>query len=158
MLCAPGTGPFKAGKLDSYAGLSSQTNLLLLINEDDRVVGEEFQYHIFETADQVRRRNLLIQRADDHGEPAISATHSESYAVDMAFDTGTRSPSALRALRMGEPGPVDYLGYWKLLDGLIDCVNSGENCEYAFGATPRQQSLGVWSDGEPIKPLEVVRW
>jgi pimeloyl-ACP methyl ester carboxylesterase len=157
MLCAPGTGPFKAGKLDSYDGLPRQTNLLLLINENDRVVGEKFQFRIFETARQVQRRNLLIQRADDYGTPSISATHSECYAVDMAFDSGTRSPSALRALRIGEAGPVDYYAYWKLLDGMIDCVNSGNNCNYAFGATALQRSLGEWSDGRPVEPLDVVR-
>jgi len=155
MLCAPGTGPFRAGRLDSYEAMPSCTNLLMVINEEDNVVGQDFQYKIFETAKYSERRNLLIQHPDDYGYPSISATHSECYAVDLEFDTGTRTPSARRALGMGDPGPLDYFGYWKLLDALIDCVNTGDNCSYAFGATEQQMHLGTWSDGQEIRPFEV---
>ena len=51
---------------------------------------------------------------------------------------------------------MDYNGYWKLFDALQDCTLNEENCNIAFGDTPEQRSLGNWSDGTPIKPLEVT--
>lgn len=149
-LCAPGTGPFKAGKLDSYEVLPADLNLLVMVNEKDFIVGDEMGVKIFETATNTPRRNLIRQVIDsDNG---ISAGHNEAYAVDEDFDSGHLNYTAKKALRIGRTNAIDYYGYWKLFDALIDCSRNGAYCEYAFGDTPEQRNLGILDGME----LEIV--
>ncbi len=152
-LCAPGTGPFKAGKLESYDVLPSDLNLLVMVNERDYIVGDEMGVKIFETATNTPTRNLIRQHTDpDNG---ISAGHNETYCVDETFDSGHLNYTAKKALRISQTNAVDYYGYWKLFDALIDCSRNGNNCEYAFGNTTQQKSLGT-VDNALIKGLEVI--
>ena len=152
-LCAPGTGPFKAGRLDSYAGLPTDLKLLVMVNENDYIVGDEMGVKIFETATNTPYRNLIRQQTDS--ENGISAGHNESYCVDEAFDSGHLNYTAKKALRITKTNAVDYYGYWKLFDALIDCSRNGQHCEYAFGNTTQQRSLGV-VEGGSLKKLEVI--
>ena len=152
-LCAPGTGPFKAGKLDTYSNLPTDLKLLVLVHENDYVVGDELGKKVFETATNTPQRNLLIQHKDAENE--VSAGHNETYCVDKAFDSGVRNYTAKRALRITKTNAVDYYGYWKLYDALRACACSGKYCEYAFGNTPQQRSLGM-KDGRVLRELEVV--
>ena len=152
-LCAPGTGPFKAGKLDSYATLPKDLNLLIMVNENDYIVGDELGLKIFETAVNTRQRNLIRQQIDY--ENGISAKHNETYCVDETFDSGHHNYTAKKALRISRTNAVDYYGYWKLFDALIDCSRNGRNCEYAFGDTSYQRSLGFSEEGKALKPLEI---
>ena len=153
-LCAPGTGPFKAGKLESYEKLSKDLNLLIMVNENDYIVSDEMGVKIFETAINTPQRNLIRQYPDY--ENGISAAHNETYCIDEAFDTGNRNYTAKKALRISKVNAVDYYGYWKLFDALMDCSREGKNCHYAFGDTPEQKSLGTLATGKTLKELEVT--
>ncbi len=155
MLCSPGTGPFNGARLDSYEAMPADTRLLVIVSEDDHVVGDELGKLIFETATDTPQRNLLRQSADRHGEPDVTAGHNQSYALYKPFDNGEHNISYFRALRVATTDPMDYNGYWKLFDALLACTREGAYCDYAFGDTFEQRSLGLWSDGHPIKPLEV---
>ena len=152
-LCAPGTGPFKAGKLEDYTAMPEDLKLLVMVNQKDYIVGDEMGVKIFETAINTPNRNLIRQYTDPKN--GISAGHNETYCVDEAFDSGHRNYTAKKALRITQTNAVDYYGYWKLFDALIDCSRNGENCNYAFGNTVQQRSLGVFA-GEALKELEVT--
>ena len=156
LLCAPGTGPLNGARLESYAAMPADTRLLVLVSVNDHVVGETMGRLIFETAVNTPHRNFIRQHPDEHGEPAISSGHNESYALDSAFDAGIHNMSYHRALGVARNDAVDYYGYWKLLDALMQCVRSNEYCDTAFGNTPAQRSLGEWSDGQPVRELEVI--
>ena len=153
LLCSPGTGPFNGGRLKSYEAMPADTKLVVMAGEGDWVVGDKFARLVFETATNTPERNLLYQYRDPRG---IGAGHSQSYSVDLAFVTGRRNPTIRRALRRGGPNAVDYYGYWKILDGLIRCLESGHFCRYALGDTLEQRLLGFWNDGRPVEPLEVI--
>lgn len=154
-VCAPGTGPFKAGKLDDYSILPKDLNLLVMVNENDYIVGDEMGVKIFETATHISNRNLIRQKSDDDND--ISAGHNETYCVDETFDSGHHNYTAKKALRISETNAVDYFGYWKLFDALIDCSREGRNCAFAFGNTTQQRSLGLATDGSSsIKDLEII--
>ena len=156
MLCSPGTGPFRGGLLDDYKSMPSTTKLLVLVSEDDKTVGDKIGRLVYETAINVKNRNLLRQFEDKHGKPKITAGHNESYALDTSFDSGDWNVSTKRANKKGTVDAMDYYGYWKLFDALLDCAQMGNNCHFAFGNTPQQRSLGVWSDGTQIKEFEVL--
>ncbi len=152
-LCAPGTGPFKAGKLSTYEAMPADIKLLVIVNEKDYTVGDEMGVKIFETATNTPHRNLIRQQLDSDNN--ISAGHNESYCVDKAFDSGHLNYTAKKALRITKTNAVDYYGYWKLFDAVIDCSRNGQNCEYAFGNTTQQRSLGMIAGGT-LKELEVI--
>ena len=152
-LCAPGTGPFKASRLDSYQQLPEELLMLVMVQEKDYVVGDDMGKRIFETATNTPRRNLIRQYADS--ENGISANHNETYCVDTAFDTGVRNYTTKKALRITETNAIDYYGHWKLFDALLTCTRKRQYCEYAFGDTPQQHSLGI-VNGKALKKLEVL--
>lgn len=155
LLCAPGTGPMNGAKLDNYSRMPADTKLLIVNSNDDRVVKEKFQRTIFNTAIHTQQRNFLKLHADEHGNPPVKAHHNACYSLDEAFDCGLRNPTIYRSYLVGQTNAVDYYGFWKWGDALIDCVRAGENCEFGFGNTPEQRSLGTWADGKKIKEMEV---
>ena len=154
-LVSPGTGPLKGGRLSSYEGLAEDLKLLVITSTGDRVVGDEFGRLVYETATNTTERNYLVQDRDDHGSPAVSNGHNESYSLNLAYDNGATNWTSKRARRIGHTGAVDYFGYWKLYDALLVYTRTSKQRAYAFGDTPEQRSLGVWADGTAIKPLWV---
>ncbi|MFK8103790.1 MAG: hypothetical protein AB8G15_14745 [Saprospiraceae bacterium] len=156
MMVSPGSGPFRGGRLDSYEGLDEDLKLLIMVSDNDHIVGDSFGELVFASAKQVKQRNFIRQYADDHGKPKVSAGHNESYSLYTNFDSGLHNITAKRAKRKSKLDAVDYYGYWKLFDGLLNCTRSGSDCEFAFGNTPEQISLGNWSDGQAVRPLEVI--
>lgn len=157
LLAEPGSGPFKGARLDDYAQLPTDLNLLVVVGEDDYVVGEEFGRLVFETAVNTPNRNLVVQRRDTTNfQRWILATHSEPYAYDLDFDIGLRNYTAKRVLMTSRLNEVDFFCYWKLTDALLAFTRTGQHGAVAFGNTPEQRFLGYWPDGRPIRELEVV--
>ena len=156
MLVSPGTGPFKGGRLEDYKEMPEDMKLLIIVIEDVHIVVDKLGRTIFNTAVNTPERNLLIQYADSYGEPGISAGHNESYSLDKDFDSGVRNVSSKRAEHISRLDAVDYYAYWKLFDALMETTRSGHYYEYAFGNTPEQTHMGQWSDGTPVRPLEVI--
>jgi acetyl esterase/lipase len=156
MLCSPGSGRLSGGVLESYEAMPPDILLLIMVSVNDRVVGEEFGRRVFAEAIHTPNRNLLVQYPDERGEEQfVTAGHNESYAPDLAFDTGMRNVTAKRALRIGRVDAIDWFGYWKLFDALLACSREGAFCDTALGDTPEQCSLGCWINGEPIRPLDI---
>jgi len=85
------------------------------------------------------QRDFVSLVSDDHGQPSLSAVHF----VPL---TDPRPPNPVVFL-----DALDWYGTWKLTDALMACAFAGEWCEYAFGDTPEQRFMGVWSDGVPVK-------
>lgn len=156
LLCAPGTGPFKGGLLESYEGMPKDAILLIINSINDHVVGEKLGRFIFETATNTPKRNLIRLIPDDHGEPAITSGHNESYAFDPAFDGGINNVSTKRAYHTAVTNATDYYVFWKLLDAIVDCSLENNNCHIALGSTPEQKNMGSWSDGQAITLVEVI--
>ncbi len=156
MLCSPGSGPFKGAVLEDYSGLPLDSRMLITVSERDHVVGDKFAKKVFQTSPQLKKRNLLRQFGDKHGEPRITAGHNECHGLDKALDGDIHNISTRKAIRNARTNPVDYYGYWKLFDALLDCTRKDENCHIAFGDTPEQKDMGTWSDGTAIRPFEVL--
>ena len=156
MMCSPGTGPLKGGRLDSYENMDSDIKLIVMVSEDDYVVGDKFGYLVFNSAQNVINRNFIRQFRDSHGAPRIGADHNQCYSLDQELDSGYRNVTTKRALRISKIDAIDYNGYWKLFDALRACAIDGNYCDYAFGDTQAQSSLGSWSDGTPINKLEIT--
>ena len=157
LLAQPGSGPFKGACLENYEKLSSDLNLLVIVGEDDYIVGEKFGRLVFETAVNTPNRNLIVHCRDTTNlHRWIMATHAEPYAYDLDFDTGVRNHTAKRVLMTSRLNEVDFNCYWKLADALIAYTRTGEYGDIAFGNTSGQRFLGQWPDGRAMKELEVT--
>lgn len=155
LLAEPGSGPLKGARLAQYGGLPSDLNLLIIVGEDDYVVGQEFGVLVFETAVNTPNRNLILQRRDTDGHRWILSTHSEPYCYDLDFDTGLRNYTVRRVFQTSRLNEVDFNCYWKLGDALIEYTRNGRYGDIAFGNTPQQRALGNWANGKTIRPLDV---
>ena len=156
LLCEPGSGPLKGARLPDYSGLSPDLQMVVVVGEDDYVVGDEFGRLVFQTATNTVQRNLVVQRRSTDGRRWIGATHSEPYCYDLDFDTGVRNYTTRRVLYTSRLNEVDFNCYWKFADALIESTRNGCYSEMAFGNTPDQRWLGSWSNGKAIRELEVV--
>ena len=147
--------------LDStvYETFPSDVNYLIAIGNDDNVVDSTVGLMLFyqTTGVPTSHKNLVKQWADNHGSPALTATHFEpcSSSPNSLYDNG-ESTIATIVSTLAVPDAVDFYDYWKLWDALYDCTLYGTNCNVAFGNTPEQKSMGNWSDGTPVTPLTVL--
>lgn len=156
LLCEPGTSMLKGARLKDYSALPPDLQLLVVVGEDDYVVGDEFAQLVFQTATNTPMRNLVVQRRTSDGRRWITASHSEPYCYDLDFDTGVRNYTAKRVLQRSRLNEVDFNCYWKFADALMASTREGRWAEFAFGDTPEQRFLGHWPDGKPIVSLEVM--
>lgn len=154
-LVSPGTGPIKKFTLDDYSGIPSDTKLLIMVSENDYVVGDALGVKVFNTATDVVYRNLIRQYSDKYGDEPLGSGHLECYAPDDDLDSGEHGYSYMRA-KTAKTDAVDFYGYWKLFDGLQDFTRNERNLQTAFGGTKEQKFMGEWSDGTPIRSLEVL--
>lgn len=143
--------------LSNYNMMDADIKYLVLVGNDDIIVGTTTGEQLFNetTAIPTSHKNLIKHYADTYGNPDVTATHFDPLAGDAAFDNGE---SNLFIIASGA-GPVDAYDYyctWKLQDALMDCALHNQNCEVAFGDTHDQKFMGNWSDGTPVRPLEVT--
>ncbi len=148
MLCQPGTGGINSGRLVSYANMDTDYKALIVVGEDDIIVGDSFGREIMDsTGIPTIRKNFITHVADYRGFPILEATHNEPLAADFNYDGGTISTVITGGYAASKLDAVDFYCYWKLADALLNCTFYGTNCEYAFGDTPEQRGMGNWSDG-----------
>ena len=157
LLSAPGTGPFFGLRRKSLRNLPEDLLLQIVVHDHDRTVGELMGRRIFETAERTPARNLIVQHEELRDSFGIRAGHNESYAIDLRYDMGHTNFTSRRARKIGRTDRMDLYGYWKLADALLDCDRRGLDCGLALGGTPEQRSLGVYENGLPVQPLEIIR-
>jgi len=142
--------------MSDYSPFPADVKFLIAIGEDDAIVGTGPGTTIYNQATAVptAHKNLVHHYADGHGNPDIAASHNEPCGFDNQFDNG--ETNLFIPFVTGAVDAMDFYCYWKLQDALMDCALSSENCEYAFGDTPEQHGMGNWSDGTPVRQLEIT--
>jgi acetyl esterase/lipase len=132
-----------------------------------------------------QNKNYVELVSDDHGQPPLIANHFAPCApnrqyVDASMNSVTnnadgdglrsrlRERMRKRQQESGGESPnvlvqaanavdaLDFYGTWKLFDGLCDAAFTGTHREYALGNAPQQRFMGKWSDGTPVKELQVT--
>ncbi|WP_324717339.1 alpha/beta hydrolase [Carboxydochorda subterranea] len=162
--------------MEDYAGIDPGTLLLVVAGDADRTVGERTARTVFTLAQVAAgNKNYVIVHSDRHGRPALVADHYAPAALvpqdapeapEITVVPAWMQSVALRLLGLvtgrvdvtrsvGPPDALDYFGFWKLLDALLDAAFYGRCRAVALGDTPEQRFMGTWSDGVPVRPLEV---
>lgn len=156
MLCQPGTRGFNGGRINSYSGMDTDYKALIVVGDDDIVVGNTFGREIMDsTLIPTSRKNYITHYFDNYGSPTLEATHNEPLCSNISYDGGTTSTVITGGYVASKEDAVDFYCYWKLADALLNCTHYGTYCEYAFGDTPEQRNMGEWSDGTDVLELEV---
>jgi len=146
--------------LSDMKKIPATTLLLAVAGDNDRLVGKSDALRIFHESTTVaaENKNFVIVRSDSHGTPPLVANHLAPIAPDTTYNTSGAAAAFHPALR--NPGvmidALDYYGFWKLFDGLCDAAFYGTHREFALGDAPEQRYMGKWSDGTPVKELEVT--
>jgi hypothetical protein len=122
--------------------IPNQTIMLVIVGENDTVVGNTSGKIIFENSIQVplSQKDFVIQVTDTYGEPDLVADHLAPICIPSSDTVDA----------------MDYYSTWKLFDALTDYAFYGINKEYCFDNTPQQRFMGLWSDGTPVKELIVT--
>jgi hypothetical protein len=156
----------------SLASIPSDTLTLVVTGDADRAVDDDAALLIAGQLGHVQRANFsfVTVRSDLRGTPDLLANHLSPAGLIPAF------PPPLAALEDGvmrgvydaqvysaaqragvplAPDALDYYGYWKLLDGLLDAAYRNQNRDYALGGAPQQRYMGQFSNGQPVTPILV---
>ena len=122
--------------------IPNETLMLVIVGENDTVVGNESGRIIFYNTTQIplSQKDFVIQVTDTYGEPDLVADHIAPICIPF-FNT---------------VDAMDYYSTWKLFDALTDYAFYGINKEYCLDNTPQQRFMGLWSDGTPVKELIVT--
>jgi len=145
--------------------ISSEALMVVVVASGDTVAGDTIGKRIFEQTPQIpaANKNFVSMFSDYYGYPPLVADHFTPVCPDDRYDVeGFNFQSLVRRIIQECLGAtvnaMDYYGFWKLFDGLTDAAFYGENIEYALGNTPEQRFMGEWSDGTPVKELEVIQY
>jgi acetyl esterase/lipase len=164
--------------LADLAKISSATLLLTLSGDQDTLVGDAGARRIYEatTAVPAAQKDWLELRSDNHGAPALVATHRAPAAPLPGYQPPKREPPkgflrkriaekarerlAERGLDLDDSSqepPVtdalDYYGTWRLFDALCAAAFENKSRDVILGGGAAQLDMGRWSDGTPVKPL-----
>ncbi|MGF3554678.1 MAG: alpha/beta hydrolase family protein [Thermoplasmatota archaeon] len=122
--------------------IPNETLMLVIVGENDTVVGDYFGKRIFYNTTQIplSQKDFIIQVTDTYGEPDLVADHLAPLCIPFT--------STIDAM--------DFYSTWKLFDALTDYAFYGINKQYCFDNTPEQRFMGLWSDGTPVKELIVT--
>jgi len=125
-----------------FANIPAETLMLVVVGEDDTVVGNGSGKIIFENATQIplSNKDFIIQVTDTYGEPGMIADHIAPVCLPFFKTTDA----------------MDYYSTWKLFDALTDYAFYGINQEYCLGDTSEQRFMGLWSDGTSVNELIVT--
>lgn len=161
--------------MEDYGRIARQTLMLVVVGEEDRTVGERTARIIFRRAGVAPpNKNYVVLRSDRRGRPPLVADHYAPTALPPPTDPEvppvappwfwalalrlyglvTGQPDVER--RVQEADALDFYGLWKLFDALTDAAFYFRHREVALGDTPQQRYMGVWSDGVPVRELDVL--
>ncbi len=134
--------------LCDYSTIPRGTLMIVTVGDADPVVGDDTAKLIWSGIQHLPAadRDYITFVSDLRGSPKLKARHSLPAAP---------TPYSLIDFTKAGTDAHDYYGTWKLLDGLTDAAFYGTNREYALGDTPKQRFLGKWSDGTPVRELQI---
>jgi dienelactone hydrolase len=109
------------------------------------------------------RRVLMVLPSDQHAGKNVHAAHGSPGAPDTRYDFAlkrndipTRIPGRDGFEASGSLNQLDFYGYWKVIDAMVDSLPDGGLPDAVFGnGTPAQRYLGMWPDGTPYTPATV---
>ena len=109
------------------------------------------------------RRVLMVLPSDEHAGKNVHAAHGSPGAPDTRYDFALKRndiPTQIPGRNSFEPSgslnQLDFYGYWKVIDAMVDSLPERSLPDAVFGnGTPAQRYLGAWPDGTLYKSATV---
>ncbi|MDQ3654979.1 MAG: hypothetical protein M3457_07865 [Chloroflexota bacterium] len=124
--------------------LPQDTLVSIVVGEDDELVGSADAVVLARLTGDIPadQQRFVLVRSDAHGQPPLVADH---LFPQTAGDGG-------------EEDALDWYGLWRPFDALVNCAESGQECDTALGTSNAALSMGSWSDGTPVvRPVALDR-
>jgi predicted alpha/beta hydrolase family esterase len=154
LLVQPGHKAFRLGSKETYENINSNTKIVCVTGNKDKVASNNFTQLILSTTSQISYEHKLWINQFEYqlGESEIGSSHSEPISIDKKFDSGQRNLVVSGSFIKGKTDEVDRNCYWRLTNLLLEkasIIHSefDKNSENLI-------SMGYWGQ-LPIKPLEV---
>jgi acetyl esterase/lipase len=133
--------------------IPASTLLLVMVGEEDLVVGDLRARQIFTEASSIprARKRFVLFRSDRHGYPSLIADHGAPTGVNHRLDTGE---GLFRSLQrsFGDVNALDRAGFWRMTDVTLEAAFDGKTLDDATKDLERFRHLGYWSDGRRVIP------
>jgi len=135
----------------ALSSISASTLLIVMVGEEDVVVGDLRGRQIFTQATAIppSRKRFVLFRSDRHGYPQLIADHTAPSGVHARLDNGE---GVFRALQMslGDVNALDRAGFWRMADLTMDASFRGKTLDDATRDEEHFRHLGFWSDGRKV--------
>ena len=156
--------------VEDLSGLPADAVVEIMTGDKDTVAGDSGAKAIRDALSITpgRRVELIRMRSEDRSRPKLVANHFAPLGVADGFPPANivggdaEMPGGplrdwLRENRQNryDLDALDYFGFWKVGDALLDSVFRSQNLEFGFGNTDQQRFMGTLSDGTPVTPLVV---
>jgi hypothetical protein len=158
-------GPQAKSIITPPSSLPASLPTVVMTGEMDSEIGLPTARLLFSQMCQIQpdRRVLMILPSDEHSGTRVNSVHGSPGAPDSRynFDLKRKTFPSTIAGRKGFEESVsnnnlDFYGYWKVLDALVDDAAPRSLPPVVFGkGTPEQLSLGNWPDGTAFKQLRL---
>jgi acetyl esterase/lipase len=140
----------------NYDQIPAETLLVIAVGAD--VKRDSSTLRILQGSTRIpnENKNYVALPSDLHGNPPLISDHFAPCAADQFDDAMANKPR--NQWRGRTRDALDYLGYWKLCDGLLDAAYFGRNRHYALTDSPELRFMGLWSDRTPVKEAVIMEW
>jgi pimeloyl-ACP methyl ester carboxylesterase len=137
----------------SLADIPATTLLIVVVGEEDLVVGDHRARQIFTEATSVprSRKRFVLFRSDRHGFPPLIAEHTAPTGVHRHLDNGEGVFRAFQ-LSLGEVNALDRAGFWRMTDLTLEAAGKGQTLDDLTRDPEHFRHLGYWSDGRRVNP------
>jgi acetyl esterase/lipase len=152
-LCVVMPGELIPSRQPSLDRIPGSTLLLVIVGEEDLVVGDLRARQIFTGATSIprARRRFVLFRSDRHGFPPLIADHTAPTGVNHRLDNGE---GVFRSLQksFGDVNALDRAGFWRMTDMTLEAAYDGKTLDDVTRDLERFRHLGYWSDGRRVIP------
>ncbi len=133
--------------------IPAETLLVVMVGEDDLIVGDFRGRQIFAEASSVplSRKRFILFRSDRHGSPPLIAEHTAPTGVHHRLDNGEGVFRFLQ-LSLGDVNALDFAGFWRIGDLTLDAGFNGKTMDELTRDHEKFRHLGYWSDGRRVIP------
>jgi dienelactone hydrolase len=135
----------------SLARIPASTLLIVVVGEEDLVVGDHRGRQIFAEATAIprSRKRFILFRSDRHGYPPLIAEHTAPTGVHPRLDNGEGIFRSLQ-LSLGDVNALDRAGFWRMTDLTLEAAYSGKTLDDITRDDEQFRHLGFWSDGRKV--------
>ena len=136
----------------SLSHIPATTLMLVVVGDEDLVVGDLRGRQIFAEATAIpRRKRFILFRSDRHGFPPLIAEHTAPTGVHPRLDSGEGIFRSLQ-LSFSDVNALDRAGFWRMADLTLDAAFRGKTLDDVTRDQEQFRHLGYWSDGRKVNP------